>query len=226
MTRTPSLSPRRRRPGRPPGGSVAVDMRQRILKAAIICFARDGYAKASNRSIAREAGVTAPSLYHYFDSKAVLYRSALQDANGMLVQAYRAACAAHPQAGSMEQLCFGIEKVIALSRRHPGLMAFAAAAAGEIERHDELEWLDPEDAEAFPEFFRDLLRRARDRGELGAGIDIEAAAQMLIACISGLAGLGGTLPATRSFAAVLRAFERMLRGDLMLLVRPCGRSGR
>ncbi|MCX7162643.1 MAG: TetR/AcrR family transcriptional regulator [Rhodocyclales bacterium] len=213
QTETPAP---RRKPGRPMGGSVAADTRQRIIDTAIGCFARDGYAKASNKTIAAEAGVTAASLYHYFDSKAALYLSTLQMGNAVLVDAYRSACAELPEASSMEQLCLGIEKVIALSRRYPGLMTFCAASAGEIGRHEDLDWLDAKDADAFPAFFRELLQRARRRGELGRGINIEAAAQMLIACISGLAALHGTPVATKDFASVLRAFERMLSGDLML----------
>ena len=80
---------------------------------------------------------------------------------------------------------------------------------------DELDWLDPEDADAFPEFFRGLLRRARRRGELGRGVHVEAATQMLIACISGLAALDGSTARTSDLAAMVRAFERMLHGDLL-----------
>ena len=219
MKKTPlSTRQQRRKPGRPLGGSIVADTRQRILESAIARFAMDGYGKASNKAIAAEAGVTAATLYHYFESKGTLYRSALREANAVLVNVYRSACKELPDANSMEQLCLGIEKVIALTRQRPGLMAFAAASAGEIRRHDDLEWLEPEDSDAFPNFFRGLLRRARSRGELGRGIDIEAAVQMLIACISGLAALQGTPSATKGFASVLRAFERMLRGDLMLSV--------
>jgi AcrR family transcriptional regulator len=216
MPRKPAAAPPvRRRPGRPRGGVVAADTRQAIVEAAIRCFARQGYDKASNRRIATDAGVTATLLYHYFDSKPALYRCALQSANRMLVDAYRSAAAEIPDATSMEQLCLGLEKALALSRRYVGLMAFAAASAGEIARHDELDWLDPADAAAFPEFFRALLGRARRRGELASGVDIEAAAQMLVACISGLAALDGTPTGTRDLAALLSAFQGMLRGDLM-----------
>lgn len=194
---------------------MAAETRQRILAAAIRGFASQGYGKASNRSIAAEAGVTATLLYHYFGSKAALYRSALQATNAILVDTFRSACAEIPEASSLAQLCQGLEKVLALSRRRPGLLAFAGAAAGEIARNDALDWLDPEDARAFPQFFRELLLRARRRGELGRGVDIEAAAQMLVACISGLAALESTPAGTTDLAARLRAFERMLRGDLM-----------
>lgn len=211
-TRTATKTPIRRKPGRPAGGDGA-DTRARIIDAAIDCFARDGYGKASNKVIAHQAGVSAASLYHYFDSKAALYQSALREANAGLVASYRAACAELPEASSVAQLCQGLEKVIALTRRRPGLMTFAAASAGEIERHDELDWLEPEDAAAFPLFFRELLLRARKRGELAKGVDIEAATKMLIACISGLASLHGTLSGPAEFARVMRAFEQMLQGD-------------
>jgi AcrR family transcriptional regulator len=204
------------RPRGRPSGVDGTETRARIIGAAIACFARDGYAKASNKAIAEEAGVTAASLYHYFDSKAVLYGSCLAEANRTLVAAYRCAAAELPETSSMKQLCAGLEKVIELSRQRPGLMSFAAASASEIPRHDELDWLAPEEAYAFPTFFQQLLRRARRRGELGRGIDIDAATKMLIACISGLAALHSSLSGPDEFARVLRSFERMLSGDLML----------
>lgn len=214
----------RRRPGRPRGGVVMADTRRNIIDAAIRCFAQQGYDKASNKRIAADAGVTATLLYHYFDSKPALYRCALQAANDMLVEAYRSAAAKRPDATSMEQLIAGVEQALAVSRRRPGLMAFAAASSGEIARHDELDWLDPADASAFPEFFRGLLRRARRRGELGRDVDIEAAAQMLVACISGLAALEGTPTGTKDLGALLQVFQRMLNGDLMLTRGHKGRA--
>jgi AcrR family transcriptional regulator len=40
-----------------------------ILEAATLVIARVGYAKASMRLVAKEAGVSLAGLYHYFDSK-------------------------------------------------------------------------------------------------------------------------------------------------------------
>lgn len=188
-------------------------MRRRILDAAVLCFGRHGFAAATNHAIARRAGVTSGSLYHYFDSKAALYREALRDVTAALVQSYRDACLEAPEASSMEQLALGLEKVIELSRRRPGLMRFASSSVGEIERNRELDWLDEAEAAAFPDFFRDLLKRARRRGELAPDIDIEAAVKVLLACVTGLAALHGSLQSEREFAAVLRAFERLVEGE-------------
>jgi AcrR family transcriptional regulator len=64
--------PRRRR-GRRPGNSGA---REAILAAARAAFARDAYAGASLRAIAREADVDPALISHYFGSKAGLFIAA------------------------------------------------------------------------------------------------------------------------------------------------------
>lgn len=40
--------------------------RERILNAALICFAERGYAATGMREIARQVGIRAPSLYNHF----------------------------------------------------------------------------------------------------------------------------------------------------------------
>ncbi|MEQ1513997.1 MAG: TetR/AcrR family transcriptional regulator [Lysobacteraceae bacterium] len=54
---------RGRAPGRPAGEGG--DLRERLLDAAIACFARQGIAGSSLRGIASEAGAT-PALLHYY----------------------------------------------------------------------------------------------------------------------------------------------------------------
>lgn len=50
------------------------DRRQQIIEAAMRVFARDGYHKATIKSIAREGGLRSPALiYHYFDDKRDLF---------------------------------------------------------------------------------------------------------------------------------------------------------
>ena len=45
------------------------DRLNRILRAATVLFARDGYEKASMRAVAKSAGISLAGLYHYFESK-------------------------------------------------------------------------------------------------------------------------------------------------------------
>jgi AcrR family transcriptional regulator len=56
MSTDPSTVPARPRRGRRPGAS---DSRQKVLNAARARFARDGYASATIRRIAADAGVDA-----------------------------------------------------------------------------------------------------------------------------------------------------------------------
>jgi len=59
-----------RTPGRRPGGP---DTRGEILRAARESFAGKGFTGTSMRAVAREAGVDAALVHHYFDSKDELF---------------------------------------------------------------------------------------------------------------------------------------------------------
>lgn len=62
------------RPGRRPGGP---DTRGEILGAARKTFADKGFTATSIRAVAREAGVDAALVHHYFDSKDELFIEAM-----------------------------------------------------------------------------------------------------------------------------------------------------
>ncbi|WP_328329978.1 TetR family transcriptional regulator [Kribbella sp. NBC_00382] len=63
-------TPKARTPGRRPGGP---DTRGDILRAARESFAGKGFTATSLRAVAREAGVDAALIHHYFDSKDELF---------------------------------------------------------------------------------------------------------------------------------------------------------
>lgn len=58
----------------------AADRRESILAAATRVFSRGSYAAATTASIAKEAGITEPVLYHHFKGKAALYGACLVQA--------------------------------------------------------------------------------------------------------------------------------------------------
>jgi len=57
---------------------VVEDRREQIIDAAMRVFAQKGYSKATNKDIAREAGITTGLIYYYFDSKEVLLKAILE----------------------------------------------------------------------------------------------------------------------------------------------------
>lgn len=204
-----------RRPGRPAGSGNSAQTQAQILNAAILCFSEGGYSYTSNREIADRAQVTTGLLYHYFSSKQDLYRSALREANICLLDAYRAACEEAPEATSMEQLCLGLERVIALSESHPGLMRFAGNAVSEVQQHPELVATNEDGKDSFLVLFAALLERAQSRGELHGDVDIASAAEVLLACFIGLGLMHGVVRSESTYAQVLRSFQHLIMGHFV-----------
>lgn len=218
-----AVPPRRR--GRPEGSGVATVTRENILRAAVYCFARSGYSQTSNRDIAQAAGITSGSLYHYFDSKAAIFQEALRQCTLALVDTYRAASVETAGRSCVDQLCLGLERVIGLSRDWPGIIRFGGNAAAEIRHNRELEWLRADVAQAFPAFFRELMQRAQARGELAEGVGVDDAAGLLLTLTMGLSISHETDGDEDQFAARVRAFELLLRAQLLRTPHVPARSG-
>lgn len=93
------------------------ERRGEILAAARRIFAMRGYQAATMREVAREAGVSAPALYLYFDSKETLLHAIAEEVFGLLEHEVRAAV----QSGASPQdaLRHGIAAYVAFGRAHP-----------------------------------------------------------------------------------------------------------
>ena len=57
---------------------VVEDRREQIIDAAMRVFAQKGFTKATNKDIAREAGITPGLIYYYFESKEALLNAILE----------------------------------------------------------------------------------------------------------------------------------------------------
>ncbi|SRR5579884_90751 len=57
---------------------VVEDRREQIIDAAMRVFSQKGFTKATNKDIAREAGITPGLIYYYFESKEALLRAILE----------------------------------------------------------------------------------------------------------------------------------------------------
>jgi AcrR family transcriptional regulator len=69
--------PTRSMSGAAAGSPETETTRERILDVAERLFAQKGFAGTVVRDIARDAGLTAPSLYNHFDGKKALYKAVL-----------------------------------------------------------------------------------------------------------------------------------------------------
>lgn len=57
---------------------VVEDRREQILDAAMRVFAQKGFTRATNKDIAREAGITPGLIYYYFESKEAVLRTVIE----------------------------------------------------------------------------------------------------------------------------------------------------
>jgi AcrR family transcriptional regulator len=64
---------------------VVEDRREQIVDAALRAFAQKGFARTTNKDIAREAGITPGLIYHYFASKEALFRAIIDSRSPLQV---------------------------------------------------------------------------------------------------------------------------------------------
>ncbi|GAC1392924.1 MAG: TetR/AcrR family transcriptional regulator [Ktedonobacteraceae bacterium] len=57
---------------------VVEDRREQIIDAAMRVFAQKGFVRATNKDVAREAGITPGLIYHYFESKEALLMAVIE----------------------------------------------------------------------------------------------------------------------------------------------------
>ncbi len=55
---------------------VVEDRREQIIDAAMKVFSQKGFLRATNKDIAREAGITPGLIYYYFENKEALLTAA------------------------------------------------------------------------------------------------------------------------------------------------------
>src|SRR5688500_14274701 len=113
-----SRKKRPRRPGRPPPGES--DLRERLLDAALDCFASEGIKAASLKSIARRASVTPALVHYYFGSKEALQAAVVEERLMQVAQGLRAVLG-EPDRPPRELAAGFVEGVHALVERFPWL---------------------------------------------------------------------------------------------------------
>ncbi|HLZ56758.1 MAG TPA: TetR/AcrR family transcriptional regulator [Ktedonosporobacter sp.] len=57
---------------------IVEDRREQIIDAAMRAFAQKGFSGATNKDIAREAGITPGLIYHYFENKEALLNAIIE----------------------------------------------------------------------------------------------------------------------------------------------------
>jgi AcrR family transcriptional regulator len=153
-------------------GVSAVETRQELLDATLRVLLARGYGGARISEIAREAGVTPGSIYNHFTSKADLIIAAIaeqapdaisnllaQGDGASVMETFRAlGSSIDRHAREMGPLLL---ELIVAARRDPEVAHVVAAEFAEKEA-----------------MTTDVIRLARDRGEVDPALDVEALARL------------------------------------------------
>ena len=195
-----------------PVGSSSEETRLRILCASMRCIAEAGYARASIREIAKAAGVTSASLYHYFPTKTQLLIATVAGMKDAALPRLREA-GRHGDTVA-ERIASVLDESNNLMRDYPYLAAFeratrveGAAFAHGVSR-DNIEFAVVHD------IITEIIDDARRDGTLPADTDVAGTVNAIYAVIRGLSEMAASLPPEEA-ARALRAAKRLIRGTLL-----------
>jgi TetR/AcrR family transcriptional regulator len=214
VSKTPSTRKKRREPRRP-GRPRAVDAnhRERLLDAAVTCFAGDGVAATSLRTIALKAGVTPALVNYYFGSKEQLLDAFITERISPIVQVLRESLLAagdDPRA-VLAAFVRGIHEVVAQHPWWPALWVREVLNEKGVLRDVIHKIIAPQ----VTQLLARTLGAAQERGAISADLD----PRLLVVSLVGLTmfPLAGEHIWRRVFAASDLSREVLLRHTLALL---------
>ncbi len=174
------------KPTRAPGRPRNSETEARILEIALRHLAENGYSRMSLDGIALEAGVSKPTMYRRWSSKADLATAALRT-----MQLAEPAVATGSTLGDLT----GTLKNFSRSLLRPNGMSLIGTVLAEEGHTPELLKLFRERIVAPRRaMFRLILERAQAAKELRAGVDIDAAVNMLVGAFYARYLAGGKIP--------------------------------
>jgi AcrR family transcriptional regulator len=156
-----------RRPGRPRADEA--NQRERLLDAAVVCFAGDGIAATSLRTIALKAGVTPALVHYYFGSKEQLVEAFIAERMTPIAAALREsllAAGSDPRA-LMAAFVRGMHDLVARFPWWPALWVREVLNEKGALRDVLLKQVAPQVAQ----LVAGALADAQKRGELAADLD-------------------------------------------------------
>lgn len=196
---------RHKGPGRPQGDTAA-ETREALLAAGLRLFAQVGYEGASTRAILSEAGVTAPALYHHFDSKAGLFEAVAEQTNDLLANEFWSAAAEHETL--VDKLVAIFERSADIQVKHPDVVQFFSIAPLEVRRHPEFRGA----AREMNRLLAVLSTLCREHAPPGA--DVQAIENIAHVLLHGMGRLTAT-GSPQAYRTAVASIRPLLEGTLL-----------
>jgi AcrR family transcriptional regulator len=183
--------------------------RERILRAAVTAFARDGYQGCSLSRIAAEVGLSQAGLLHHFSTKEDLLAAVLDERDR--TDARRFLASARAGIGVLEAL----EQVVECNAYLEGLVQAFTVLAGEstADLHPARDWFQGR-YQRLRTLIADDLRVGVEQGEIRADADCAAVAAEVVSMMDGLQLQWLLAPEEIDMPELFRHYTRRLRADL------------
>jgi TetR/AcrR family transcriptional regulator, cholesterol catabolism regulator len=164
-------------------GSKSERTRERIILAAAVTLSRLGYAGTRLSDVADEAGVQAPAIYYYFDSREELIEEVVTVGTVHLREFVIAAVdSAPPDATALDRIDIAVEAHL---RQLMSESSFAHAVIRNVgQLPDSIRSNQLIEERKYVRFWRQLFLAARDEGALRADVDPELAQLLLVGALN------------------------------------------
>jgi TetR/AcrR family fatty acid metabolism transcriptional regulator len=174
MVTTAGPAPKRRR---------RAETRERLVKAALGVFARNGYERATVDEIVREAGYSKGAFYVHFEAKEDIFWAMLEERLAQQQEAFREALDIDvPVAQNLQTI---LRSLFALNQNEPLwsalFMEFVAHAARNGKVRDKLAAM----YQSWRSFAVEVLHAGQEAGKVRKDVDAEFLASVIIAMIEG-----------------------------------------
>lgn len=165
-------------------GTSRDQARRDLLRAAIDCFAKYGYAATSIDRIAKAAGVTKGAVYYHFKDKEEMLlesvRNRISQFERRVVQEVEVAGPAGDALRELARICFEH----ATRSNHRRLIVTLMVEA--LDTHPALERLFRQMMRRFRSFLGDIVRSGQRRGEFRQDVDARLVAELFAGAVMGV----------------------------------------
>lgn len=160
--------------------------RQQIVRAALRCFAREGFHATSMRDVIRESRLSAGAVYSYFPSKEELIAAAVEPVLAQVTGALDDVLAASDPIEPASIVGLLLERIWSgVVGGEVDYTRVAVTAWGEALRDRAVAGVAEDAYRAIRSRLTDAIRRWGDAGHLPAGADVDALGQVLFSMVSG-----------------------------------------
>ena len=198
---------------------VGEDRREQIIDAALRVFAQKGFARATNRDVAREAGITTGLIYYYFKSKEDLLRAALEERSPVQVIAHMT-----PEMLSQPPdvfLSLLLMRVLNLVEGEQFVSMIRVLLPEMLHGATEVAPIALSFFQRVIAFLSDYLKGQATRGKLRADLDVDAAAQVIVSSMIGLVMRRQIMHDPSVLPYTHEEIVQAILGTLLQGIKPC-----